>query len=460
MLIFRKNVQSLSFFSRTISIILFFFTITTITSCRDSEKHANKREHKNETKVDYFDWDAPKTKSINGIEYTLIDKYVKLVQVLYKEKDFKRIERHISQLLSAKKENDGNELYRLYNILGNVTDSKHIQIMQNVLNEWCTHSESHIPWIVSGVFKINVGWKIRGGGWASAVSGKAMTQFHEYLKLAKNDLERAYSLNSNDPNSSCHLITIAMALGKPIKEIEKIFQKGLVTNPYHYGLHSKMFNCLTPKWGGSYQSMMDFSDYCMSVADNFPRFGLIKVAALVEVHKYIAPEEQKFLEEEKNWRIVENAFERFVRKYPDNILIRYIYAHEALLANKNEIAIKQFEIIGDRWYFGNCWSSLKSFTRSRGYAYNNMAVGLAKKKQHGLAENFYLLAVKYNPSAQYYYNLALAQWHEAKSSGSILSWKKAEKSLIKVISLNPDNKTAKEDLKTLQSYLKSLGQFG
>ncbi len=460
MLIFGKNVQSLSFIVRTISIILFFFVTTTICSCSDREKHVKVREHKKEIKTDYFDWDAPKTQSINGIEYTLIDKYVKLVPILYKEKDFESVELHISQLLSAKNANSESELYYLYNILADVTDIKHIQLMQDVLNEWCTHSESHIPWIVRGVFNINLGWRIRGGGWASTVSGKAMTQFHEYLKLAKNDLERAYSLNSNDPNSSCHLITIAMALGKPIKEIEEIFQEGLVANPNHYGLHSKMFNCLTPKWGGSYQSMMDFSDYCMSIADKFPRFGLIKVAALVEVHKYIAPKEQKFLEEEKNWRIVENAFEECIRKYPDNILFRYVYAHRAILTNKNEIAIEQFEKIGDRWYFGNCWSSLESFNEDRGRAYNNMAVGLVKKKQHGPAENFYLLALKYNPSAQYYYNLALAQWFEAKSSGSILSWKKAEKSLIKVISLNPDDKTAKEDLETLQNYLKALGQFG
>jgi tetratricopeptide (TPR) repeat protein len=460
MLIFRKDVQSLSFFVRTISIILFFFATTTICSCSDREKHAKVHEHEKEIKIDYFDCDAPKTKSINGIEYTLIDKYVKLVPVLYKEKDFKRIEHHISQLLSAKDENSENELYCLYKRLGHVTDSKHIQLMQDVLNEWCILSESHIPWIVNGIFNINVGWKIRGVGWASTVSKKSMEQFHEYLELAKNDLERAYSLNPNDPNSSCHLLTVAIALGKPIKEIEEIYQKGLTTNPHHFGLHSKMLACLTPKWGGSYQAMMDFADHCMSFADYYPRFGLIKASALVEVHKYIAPEKQKFLEEENNWRIVENAYKRFVRKYSDNILLRYIYAKAALLANKNEIAIEQFEIIGDRWYFGNCWSSLESFNRGRGRAYNNMAVGLTKKRQYDSAEKHYLLAVKYNPSAQYYYNLALAQWHQAKSSGSILSWKKAEKSLIKAVSLSPDNKTAKDDLKTLQAYLKTLGQFG
>ncbi len=444
----------------SISIILFFFTITTICSCSDREKHANGREHKKAIKIDYFDRNAPKTKNINGIEYTLIDKYVKLVPVLYTEKDFERIEHHISQLLSAENEDSENELYNLYMRLGHVTDSKHIQLMQEVLNEWCALSESHIPWIVSGIFKINVGWKIRGSGWASTVSRKAMKQLHEYLEFARNDLEKAYYLNPNDPNSSCHLLTVAMALSKPIKKIEEIYQKGLATNPHHYGLHSKMILCLTPKWGGSYQAMMDFADRCMSFADDYPRFGLIKASAFVEVHKYIAPEKQKFLEEEINWRIVENAYERFVRKYPDNILARYIYAKDALLANKNEIAIEQFEIIGDRWYFGNCWSSLEKFNRGRGRAYHNMAVGLDHKKQYASAEKLFLLSIKYNPSDQYYYNLALAQWHEATSSGSILSWKKAEKSLIKAISLNPDNKTVKNELRKLQNYLKSLGHFG
>ena len=115
-----------------LSILLFFFTITTIISCSDREKHANGREHKKKIKIDYFDWGAPKTKSINVIEYTLIDNYVKLVPVLYKEKNFERIEHYISQLLSAKDENSWYELYRLYRVLGHVTDRKHLQLMQNV----------------------------------------------------------------------------------------------------------------------------------------------------------------------------------------------------------------------------------------------------------------------------------------------------------------------------------------
>ena len=63
------------------------------------------------------------------------------------------------------------------------------------LNEWCGLGESHIPWIVRGILNINVGWEIRGSSWASTVPRKAMKQFHEYLELAKKDLERAYSLN-------------------------------------------------------------------------------------------------------------------------------------------------------------------------------------------------------------------------------------------------------------------------
>ena len=249
---------------------------------------------------------------------------------------------------------------------------------------------------------------------------------------------------------------MARGLGKPIKESEEIYQKGLAANPYHYGLHMKMFLCLTPKWGGSYQSMMDFSDHCMSLADDYSYLGLIKAYALVEIHKNIAPEKQKYLEEEINWRIVDNVYKRIFRKYPDNILHRFTYASHALLANKNEIAVEQFEIIGDRWHFGNSWSSLESFNRGRGRAYHNMAVGLAKKKQYGSAENLYLLAVIYNPSAQYYYNLALAQWYDAKSSGSILSWKKAEESLIMAISLNSNYKTAKKRFENTSKLPKSF----
>lgn len=430
----------------------------TICSCKKTAEVKAYAPRAEKAQIDYFVWNAPRTVSINATEYVLIDDYVKWVPTLYRDKDFASLKQHISTLLAEQSEENAEALNVLYNVLGHLTDPAHQLLMTSVLDEWCQQGSSQIPWIVRGYFHINTGWAIRGSGGASTVTPLAMSQFKEELVLARSDFEKAYTLNPNDPNSSTGLLIIARALSLPEKEMEAFFQRGISVSPGLADLYRQKHEYLTPKWGGTVEGMTTFAGQCQSLGEQYPTVGLVTVESMKEIHDHFTPKDENYLGDTANWEIVQQSYERFFARYPDNLLRRFNYAYAALKAEKYQTAVKQFEKIGDRWHFGLNWSSPESFNHDRARAYHNLGIELYKRKLPAVAAGYLQNAVSYNPSGKYYYSLALAQWREAQSTGSPQSWEEAEASLTRAVELDPELKSAQRDLQTLRDYLAKINR--
>ena len=422
-------------------------------SCKKTAEVKAGAAKAEKAQIDYFAWNAPRSILINETEYVLIEDYVKWAPTLYRDKDFASLEGHISTLLAEQNEENANELNVLYNVLGHITDLSHQDLMASVLDEWCQQSPSQIPWIIRGYFHTKLGWAIRGSGRVSTVTPEAMNQFKEQLVIARSDFEKAYTLNPNDPNSSTGLLIVARALGLSAEEMEEFFQRGIRVSPELADLYRQKLEYLTPKWGGTVEGMMKFAEECQDLGEQYPTVGLVAVAAMVEIQDHFTPKDQNYLGDATNWAIVQQSYKRFFARYPDNLLRRFNYAYDALKAEKYQTAVEQFELIGDRWHFGLNWSSPESFNRDRARAYHNLGIELYHRKLPAVAISYLQKAISYNPSGTYYYSLALAQWREAQSTGSLQSWQETETSLIKALELDPEHKSAQKSLKTLQDYL-------
>lgn len=150
-------------------------------------------------------------------KYTRMGDYEKWLPVLYQQKDFQTIERHLTDLSKDRSnEAEAYQLYILYRELGDVKDNRDIRLKQSILDEWCSEQpESHIPWLLRGIFYTDNAWWIRGGGWARDVPDEAWAKFEAMLHRARIDLEKSYRLNPKDPNSSCQLLVVAKGLGLP-----------------------------------------------------------------------------------------------------------------------------------------------------------------------------------------------------------------------------------------------------
>ena|GEM_PF-223380 len=310
-------------------------------------------------------------------KYSRMDDYEKWLPVLYQQKDFAAVENQVVDLMRDRNdEAKAYQLYALYNTLGDLSQHRDIGFKRSILDEWCRKQpESHIPWLLSGIFYIHSAWNIRGGGWAKDVSKDAWPKFKAMLEQARADLERSYRLNPNDPNSSCNLLIVARGLSYPREKMEGYFLNATSACLFHFGAHYHKLNYLMPKGHGTQQEMYAFTMECMKFAEEHPYMGLVAVAAFEEVHNR-SPKDENYLGRGDVWPTVEKIYNNFFAKYPDDMRRRFFYAYHAYKARKYDVAVREFEVISDRWMEGTSWTSLNRYHKSRAHAYAAYAITL------------------------------------------------------------------------------------
>jgi tetratricopeptide (TPR) repeat protein len=360
--------------------------------------------------------------------------------------------------LQDNNEEKSYELQSLYATISIIPYEKYVDQMQSVLNEWCKkRPNSHIPWLVRGSFHIKYAWLIRGSGFAKTVKKAAWPKFHEKLRLAKKDLERAWELNPNDPNSPSLLIEVAIGLSLPRDVMEQYFQQGISACPWHYDLHLKKLRYLKPKWYGSTNEMSSFAEQCLASSRQYPYLGLVMVDALHESHKY-SKTDDNFLGREDIWPTVEKIYAAFFEKYPEDIRRHFYYAFHAIQAKKYDTALEQFETIGDRWIEHTLWDSLDQYNEFRAYAYVKTGEDLLfKQKLYETSINHFQEALRYNPDDHAYCMLGEAYMCSGGALKDLSQLQEAEKNFKKAIEMKgPYRKYAKGELKRLRKYMSRL----
>lgn len=418
----------------------------------------NASQQTNAIKIDYFNGLSVSYVMINTTKYTVMDDYIKWVPILYQKRDFEGITKHISNLLQTNSVDSSYELQVLYMALSKIPDGKYVEQMLSVLDEWCRKdSGSHIPWLIRGNLHIEYAWLIRGGGFAKTVKKDAWPKFFEKLKLAKEDLQHSWELNPKDPNSSSSLIEVGIGLHCAREEMERYYKNGIAACPWHYRLNYEKLRYLMPKWYGSTEEMLDFGKQCLGKSEEYIYLGLVMVDALNEIHTY-GPEGENFLGREDVWPTVEKVYARFFEKYPDNIRRRFAYADHAYKARKDDLALEQFEIIGDRWTMYTNWDSLETYNRRRAVTY--MRIGddyLLAKKLYEKAIDYFEKAVQYNPDAYAYCRLGQAYMYSGLRTKNVLYLQRAEETLSKAVNLGgPNKKYAEGELEKLRGHMRRI----
>ncbi len=398
--------------------------------------------------------------NIHGVAYQVVDDQKEWINRLYSERDFGALEKHITGLLN-RLAHDGTsyELYLLYNRLGRVGNKVALRRRLEVLDDWCRQSSaSHIPWLVRGAFHVDHAWHVRGGAWAKDTPKHVWPEFHRLLGLAQTDLEKAAEIDPGDPNAHAELITVAKGQSSPRSRMESYFRKGTAVHPLDYASHFLKFHYLTPNWGGTKADMFRFARECLAKADRSPYLGFILVYALDEDHKY-DEQHRNILGAEENWPTIESIYARFFKKFPDRVRRRFFYAYHAFKAKKYEVALQQFEIIGDRWTEDTPWRSLEKFNECRASALYRKGHHLVwVQKVYDEAIHYLEESVRCLPSADAFYSLGIAYWqtgHEQRKVGLLL---KAEESLGSAVQLEPGHTEARRQLNELRRQFDLYGR--
>ena len=122
------------------------------------------------------------------------------------------------------------------------------------------------PWIThmaAGLYFYELAWSERGSGWASEVTEEGFDGFRKHLKIAEDHYLRAWQLAPQHPNAAGEMIRIAQA-GQSSHWTQKdwIFETVHAQFDYMHAYHSYTY-ALTPRWGGSYEEMLDFAGLCI-----------------------------------------------------------------------------------------------------------------------------------------------------------------------------------------------------
>ncbi len=133
----------------------------------------------------------------------------------------------------------------------------------DLLDKWCAKTPSHhSSYIFRGYYYVSEAWRIRGSGFSYTVSDEGWNGFRENLKLAEKDLEKAYSMNPEDPNSAAFMITVYMGLTQEEEEMNIWFNRAIKADPIGNNAYTRKLNFLEPKWRGTEKEYRKFAEYC------------------------------------------------------------------------------------------------------------------------------------------------------------------------------------------------------
>jgi hypothetical protein len=124
------------------------------------------------------------------------------------------------------------------------------------------------PWmknVLAGRFHIDLAWDSRGGGWANTVTDEGWKGFHANLALARDAFTAAWKIAPNLPEPMADMITVAMGAGDGLNEKPMDwFERTLEAQIDFDEAYTKMIGGpLLPRWGGSYEEMMQLADACV-----------------------------------------------------------------------------------------------------------------------------------------------------------------------------------------------------
>lgn len=117
------------------------------------------------------------------------------------------------------------------------------------------------PWVLDvldGRLEVERAWDDRGSDVAPNVTEAGWKGFYEHLTKARDSLVAAYKLAPHLPESSRHMITVAMGGGQRFGEDPKTwFDRAIAAQMDDQDAYGRMLNALLPRWGGDYGQMYE-----------------------------------------------------------------------------------------------------------------------------------------------------------------------------------------------------------
>ncbi len=232
--------------------------------------------------------------------------------------EFTDIEEYMDHLVTEKPYSVGGTrvLEDLYSFVGKRISSS------DMLDKWCAKEPfHHSAFIFRGKYYIKQAWIARGHGFSYSVTREGRMKFRKNLELAKNDLEKAYSMNPEDPNSAAFMIRVCLGLSRNENEKESWFKKAIAADPVAYNAYAQKQNYLRPKWGGTKEKDRAFAEQCYENAPPKSIIHEIMLDYIIENYKW-SENRDNYYHDPSILKTIDDVVKKTIKNFPDSISIK------------------------------------------------------------------------------------------------------------------------------------------
>ncbi|MEU9988566.1 hypothetical protein AB0E10_17560 [Streptomyces sp. NPDC048045] len=199
--------------------------------------------------------------------------------------------------------------------------------------------------VVRAQSTVDLAWDLRGAKTAEYTTQEQFEGFRRMLVSAREEIGRAAALNPDDPTPYIVEIWVALGLGYPHAEMDKLWAEITTRAPHHFGAHLSALQYWCAKWRGSEQQAFDFAERAAAGA---PLGSLLSVLPLVA-----------HFEHDESTTVAADSTPEMVARvdagladaaaadpgHPGLARLRHLLAFYLHLQDRHEEALEQFKLV-------------------------------------------------------------------------------------------------------------------
>ncbi|MBL1081277.1 hypothetical protein JK359_04680 [Streptomyces actinomycinicus] len=188
-------------------------------------------------------------------------------------------------------------------------------------------------------------WELRGGKGAQYTTREQFDGFHRTLASARDEIARAAELNPDDPTPYIAEIWVALGLGYPNAEMDKLWSEITTRAPHHYEAHFSALQYWCAKWRGSERLAFEFAE---RAAADAPLGSLLTAMPLIAHFEHDESEDAAADNTPEMLARVEAALADVAAADPSHPRLpelRHLLAFYLHLQDRNEAALEQFKLV-------------------------------------------------------------------------------------------------------------------
>lgn len=212
-------------------------------------------------------------------------------------------------------------------------------------------------------------WNARGDGWRDTVTDEGWRLFGERLAKAWEVLEKAQALEEKCPGWYEAAQVVALGQGWSRSRYMKMVDEALQKEPTYGAYYTRACYWLLPRW---YGESGDFEKWIAERADTYPPelrdWQYARFVWMADRMRF--RDEMIFGPGSLDWERTKRGFEVWLKKMPDNLMVRFEFIQLALIAGDRAALRSQFEVTGAK-YFPAAWNNVDTFKQAWNYAFND-----------------------------------------------------------------------------------------